>query len=233
MKDKLPQTVLQRPKVGFDIPAHDWLRGPLRSLLVDTLRAGAAEHPDIFRADVIEAHLQDHLERRVNIGYHLWGLMILLLWMKKWKVQGAEARLSNAAGVRSRNWSIYLALLLIAASVYLSGIISPPSLIRRRRFGPGADRPQHARDRRLGHRAARRHRLSGKAAADLLDDGRARTKSSAYTTGRRGFRSPCSALALCLLTAAFGIWAFGRRAGFYAGLVHARLASGCSCLRAC
>ncbi len=50
MKDKLPQSVLQRPKVGFDIPAHDWLRGPLRPLLVETLRSGAAEYPELFRA---------------------------------------------------------------------------------------------------------------------------------------------------------------------------------------
>ena len=90
MKGKLPQSVLQRPKVGFDIPAHDWLRGPLRSLLIETLRSGTAEHSDIFRADVIEGHLQDHLERRVNIGYHLWGLMILLLWMKKWNVRAPK-----------------------------------------------------------------------------------------------------------------------------------------------
>ena len=41
MSNKLPQSVLHRPKVGFDIPAHDWLRGPLRNLLVETLRAGA------------------------------------------------------------------------------------------------------------------------------------------------------------------------------------------------
>ena len=90
MKNKLPQSVLQRPKIGFDIPAHDWLRGPLRSLLVETLRSGAAEHREIFCADAIEAHLQDHLERRVNIGYHLWGLMVLLLWMKKWKVRAPK-----------------------------------------------------------------------------------------------------------------------------------------------
>ncbi len=38
-------------------------------------------------------------------------------------------------------------------------------------------------------------------------------------TGPRAFPSHCSALALCLLTAAFGMWAFGRKAGFYAGLV--------------
>ena len=30
-----------------------------------------------------------------------------------------------------------------------------------------------------------------------------------------------SAIGLCVLTAAFGIWAFGKRAGFYAGLVMA------------
>ena len=87
MQHKLPQTVLRRPKLGFDIPAHDWLRGPLRSLLVETLRSGTAEHPEIFCAGVIEDHLQDHLERRVNIGYHLWGLMILLLWMKRWNIR--------------------------------------------------------------------------------------------------------------------------------------------------
>ncbi len=87
MMDKLPHSVLHRPKVGFDIPAHDWLRGPLRQLLVETLREGAAEYPEVFRPAVLESHLQDHLERRVNIGYHLWGLMILLLWMKKWSIR--------------------------------------------------------------------------------------------------------------------------------------------------
>ncbi len=87
MKDKLPHSILHRPKLGFDIPAHDWLRGPLRTLLVETLRAVGAEYPEIFRPEVLEAHLHDHLERRVNIGYHLWGLMILFLWMKKWNIR--------------------------------------------------------------------------------------------------------------------------------------------------
>ena len=95
MKDKLPKSVLQRPKVGFDIPAHDWLRGPLRQLLIETLRAGAAEYSDIFRPEVIEGLLHDHLERRVNIGYHLWGLMILFLWMKKWSIRAPEPSASS------------------------------------------------------------------------------------------------------------------------------------------
>jgi len=103
MKDKLPHLVLHRPKIGFDIPAHDWLRGPLRSLLVDTLQNGSAEYPEIFRPEVLNSHLRDHLERRVNIGYHLWGLMILLLWMKKWGIRppklATAAQLVSVPGV--------------------------------------------------------------------------------------------------------------------------------------
>ncbi len=99
MKDKLPHSVLHRPKIGFDIPAHEWLRGPLRSLLVDTLHHGSADYPELFRPEVLHRHLQDHLERRVNIGYHLWGLMILLLWMKKWSIR--PPKLATAAQVVS------------------------------------------------------------------------------------------------------------------------------------
>jgi asparagine synthase (glutamine-hydrolysing) len=87
MKDKLPATIRQRKKIGFDIPAHEWLRGPLLSLLTDTLREGAREYGDIFDAEVIEGALKRHLARRANVGYHLWGLLILFLWMKKWKIQ--------------------------------------------------------------------------------------------------------------------------------------------------
>jgi asparagine synthase (glutamine-hydrolysing) len=91
MKDKLPASIPGRKKIGFDIPAHDWLRGPLRPLLVDTLQRGASEHAWLFRAGVIQTYLDDHLERRANLGYHLWGLMVLFLWMKKWRIQAASA----------------------------------------------------------------------------------------------------------------------------------------------
>ncbi len=87
MKQKLPPEILARPKMGFDIPAHDWLRGPLLALLRDTLKDGLAAYPDLFRGAAIETVLQRHLEKKVNAGYHLWGLLILFLWMSKWKIQ--------------------------------------------------------------------------------------------------------------------------------------------------
>ncbi len=87
MRNHLPQPILARKKMGFDIPAHQWLRGSLRSMLTETLAWGTTEHGELFRASAVQAGLQRHLERRANLGYHLWGLMVLFLWMKKWRIQ--------------------------------------------------------------------------------------------------------------------------------------------------
>ncbi len=92
MRDKLPPSVLRRKKVGFDIPAHDWLRGCLRSLMMEVLLDTSSEHTKLFRREVIETYIRRHMERQVNIGYHLWGLMVLFLWMKKWGIQVAASQ---------------------------------------------------------------------------------------------------------------------------------------------
>jgi asparagine synthase (glutamine-hydrolysing) len=87
MRTRLPKAVLTRPKMGFDIPAHDWFRTILRPMLLDTLKTGLAEYPGLFRAEEIDRLVTGHMERRINVGYHLWGLMILFQWMKKWRIQ--------------------------------------------------------------------------------------------------------------------------------------------------
>jgi asparagine synthase (glutamine-hydrolysing) len=86
MKDKLPAEIMRRPKIGFDIPVHDWLRGVLCPLLLDTISEDAVRASGLFHWTGVEKILADHLDRRANLGYHLWGLMILLLWMKEWKI---------------------------------------------------------------------------------------------------------------------------------------------------
>ena len=87
MAGKLPPSIVRRKKVGFDIPAHEWLRGPLRSLLIETIAMAGSEYSDLFDRVQVDQLLQLHLTRRANLGYHLWGLMILFLWMRKWRIQ--------------------------------------------------------------------------------------------------------------------------------------------------
>ncbi len=91
MKDKLPRAILERPKMGFDIPAHEWLRGPLLPLLNEALHYGATECCGTFRPEAMNEFLKLHLERKANLGYHLWGLLILFLWMKKWRIRSASS----------------------------------------------------------------------------------------------------------------------------------------------
>ncbi len=89
MRGKLPPAVLRRKKEGFDIPAHEWLRGPLKPLLTDTLTAEAIRRAGVFREEAVLEAVRSHLERRVNLGFHLWGLLTLFLWMDRWKIRGA------------------------------------------------------------------------------------------------------------------------------------------------
>ena len=102
MQSKLPASVLRRPKTGLDIPAHDWLRGALRPLLMDTLSSSAIDDTNLFRRERIESFISDHMERRANLGYHLWGLLILFLWIKHWNIQTACApRVAEKVVVRA------------------------------------------------------------------------------------------------------------------------------------
>jgi asparagine synthase (glutamine-hydrolysing) len=92
MKGKLPSSILNRKKTGFDVPAHDWFRGALQPLLLDTLTPEAARAAGVFDYAAIQSLIRDHTERRANVGYHLWGLLTLFLWMKRWGIEaGAPA----------------------------------------------------------------------------------------------------------------------------------------------
>ena len=94
MQGKLPRSILYRKKTGFDIPAHDWFRGLLKPLQLDTVTEAAVELTGLFRWQGIETVIREHLQRRANLGYHLWGLLILFLWLKRWNIRCADLRTS-------------------------------------------------------------------------------------------------------------------------------------------
>ncbi|MBI4904919.1 MAG: asparagine synthase (glutamine-hydrolyzing) [Acidobacteria bacterium] len=103
MRDKLPPAIWQRRKEGFDIPAHHWFRGPLKELLLDTLSDKAVAETGIFDPAQMRALLRDHFDRRANYGYHLWGLLTLFLWMKRWNIVTANDTKESLAWAGTRN----------------------------------------------------------------------------------------------------------------------------------
>jgi asparagine synthase (glutamine-hydrolysing) len=102
MKNKLPRSILRHKKIGLDIPAHEWLRGALRPLLLDTVTKETVAQCGLFQWQGIESVIRDHLAKRANWGYHLWGLMTFLLWMKRWNMQAAPSAADEMLDQRER-----------------------------------------------------------------------------------------------------------------------------------
>ena len=75
MKNRLPKSVLNRPKDGFDIPIHEWFRGNPRPLLVDSLNEATVAAIRSFPLVRGRATHRANTERRANWGYHYGDLL--------------------------------------------------------------------------------------------------------------------------------------------------------------
>jgi asparagine synthase (glutamine-hydrolysing) len=70
-------------KQGFSIPVHDWLRGPARALAIDLLSPRAVHATGFLDASAVAAALRSHLDGRGDLGFELWGLMVLVSWHRQ------------------------------------------------------------------------------------------------------------------------------------------------------
>ena len=92
LKTKLPPLILDRRKEGLDIPAHEWLRGPLRPLVDEALSAESIRSAGILPPAAVRRLIDSHMSRQTNVGYHLWGLLTLHLWMRRWQIEPSLAQ---------------------------------------------------------------------------------------------------------------------------------------------
>lgn len=83
MKGVLPREVLTKPKEGFSSPVKQWLRGPLRPLMMDLLSPARLRSRSYFEPDCVGRWVQEHIEGRVNHSHRLWSLMMFELWMQQ------------------------------------------------------------------------------------------------------------------------------------------------------
>lgn len=73
-----PAGFVHRRKMGFGIPLAQWLRGPLRPVLEDTLRNGELMHP--LEQGVIDRTLAEFLDRNIDHSSRLWALLMFGNW---------------------------------------------------------------------------------------------------------------------------------------------------------
>lgn len=69
-------------KQGFSIPVHRWLRGPLRPLAEELLSERRIEDLGVLRASAVSEAMRSHMDGRAQLGFELWGLMVLSEWYR-------------------------------------------------------------------------------------------------------------------------------------------------------
>ena len=75
----VPPESIPRPKRGFAVPLGDWLRGPLRTLVEDTLFSGDLYPTGVFDKAALRQYWDGHL-RGMDRKWGIWTLLSLQWW---------------------------------------------------------------------------------------------------------------------------------------------------------
>jgi asparagine synthase (glutamine-hydrolysing) len=80
MKGLLPESILNRPKMGFPVPFAGWTRGAWNGVVRDVLLDRRSRERGIIDPFAVDRLLTDHAAGRTEGGDRLWTLLNLELW---------------------------------------------------------------------------------------------------------------------------------------------------------
>ncbi len=78
VRDLVPAEILNRPKMGFELPLATWMRGPLRDFVGDLL--GMEGPPGLLNQSVVARYRDEHFSGRQDRSLQLWSLLVMTLW---------------------------------------------------------------------------------------------------------------------------------------------------------
>ena len=80
MAGRLPHEVLNKPKQGFSIPLKNWLRDPLKPMMMDLLSPEKIQRRGYFNPECVSRWVSEHMNGTMNHSHRLWALMVFELW---------------------------------------------------------------------------------------------------------------------------------------------------------
>ncbi len=80
----IPESIMNRPKMGFGIPLEDWMGNDLKELFMNTMDVKSISSSGILQPKVI-AHLTDtFLEGKLEQFQRIWLVFVFQQWYKYW-----------------------------------------------------------------------------------------------------------------------------------------------------
>jgi asparagine synthase (glutamine-hydrolysing) len=77
----VPETLIERPKMGFGVPVGAWLRGPLINWAEDLLDESRLREEGFFDPAQVRRKWQVHLSGRRNEQHALWNVLMFQEWL--------------------------------------------------------------------------------------------------------------------------------------------------------
>ena len=78
----VPPALIERPKMGFEVPVGLWLRGALRDWAEALLEPRRVAEGGILDAGRLGTVWAEHLSGRFNHGLRLWNVLMFLAWQE-------------------------------------------------------------------------------------------------------------------------------------------------------
>lgn len=79
----VPESLIERPKMGFGIPIDKWLRGPLREWAESLMSESKIKNQGFFNYQAINSKWEEHLKGKRNWSYHIWDVLMFQAWLEK------------------------------------------------------------------------------------------------------------------------------------------------------
>jgi asparagine synthase (glutamine-hydrolysing) len=91
LERRIPKSIVDRPKHGFEAPIGRWLRGPLAPMVHELLTDGRLRDRGIFDDRTVARLWCEHRDGTADHRHRLWSLVMLELWFRQFVDHSAAA----------------------------------------------------------------------------------------------------------------------------------------------
>ena len=103
LRGKVPDIILDRPKMGFCVPLARWFREELKEILMDTLHSSRARQRGYFKIAQVDSLLKEHQSGQTDHSPKLWDLLVLELWEQMFIDGGGFPKGNSLSADRAEN----------------------------------------------------------------------------------------------------------------------------------